>query len=397
MTEVTVRTVPVRPRELTVEELHGLDGLRAALAEVVDRTQPRAISWFWDRTCAEHDGAPAPAGFVESVAAAVGDLLAIHLPDVHWAVWPGPEGPTLGVASGARPLAPVLPFLDAQDRWRAGDRDWLHDYLARAAAHLVAAPAPRVPSQRQASGSLFRVADVPMPVVDVPAPVAEAPMPVVDVPVPVADVSAPVTDLPVPVADLPVPHGADPEVFHPQAVDDEATARESYVPQTPDEQVFAPQAPVEQAPASQQHASPEDDEPTGRSASDVPLELFARDTLEHAMSLLRDTGPFDGEVLVVLAGAGGRRTDLCSGEPEEALRRARDLVRGSGTRRAAVVWVERNPAGLPGPPQRFPALVVDAWDGEAESVRVAHRFVDDVLGTDPIGDLLMVGAAQPLR
>ena len=318
MTEVPARTAPVRPRELTAEELHGLDGLRVALAQVVDRTQPRAISWLWDRMRAEHDGGPAPAGFVESVAAAVGDLLAVHLPDVHWAVWPGPQGPTLGVASGARPLAPVLPFLDAQDHWRSGDRDWLHDYLARAAAHLVAAPAPQAPVPRQ--------------------------------------------------------H------FSPE--DDEPATWP------------APAAQHAAAPPPPAAPTPEPDPEPARSE---PLEHFARDTLDHAMALLRDTGPFDGEVLAVLAGYGGRRTDLCSGEPGEALRRARALVRDSGTGRAAVVWVERNPAGLPGPPQRFPAVVVDAWDGDAGSLRLAHRFVDDVLGTDPIGEVLTVGAAYPLR
>ena len=72
-------------------------------------------------------------------------------------------------------------------------------------------------------------------------------------------------------------------------------------------------------------------------------------------------------------------------------------MRDSTTHRAAVVWVERDPVDLPGPPQHFPAVVVDAWDGDVESVRLAQRFVDDVLGTDPIGEVLTVGAAHPLR
>ena len=75
---------------------------------------------------------------------------------------------------------------------------------------------------------------------------------------------------------------------------------------------------------------------------------------------------------------------------------ARELVRTSHAARAAITWVERDPADLPGPRQCFPAVVVDAWDAHHEGVRVGRRFVDDVLGTGPLGGRLVVGPVAPL-
>ncbi|MBN9375994.1 MAG: hypothetical protein J0I40_11525, partial [Cellulomonas sp.] len=136
------RPVPAADRELTYAETADLDRLRAVLASACDRTDPRAISWLWDSMVAGHGG-PAPAGFVEAVATALGDLLAVHVAGVRWRVWPGPAGPTLGVVSHLRPQAPVVPFLDAQDRWDARARDWMAEYLSRAAAHLSGATVPQ--------------------------------------------------------------------------------------------------------------------------------------------------------------------------------------------------------------------------------------------------------------
>jgi hypothetical protein len=130
---------------------------------------------------------------------------------------------------------------------------------------------------------------------------------------------------------------------------------------------------------------------------DEPLQDFALDALDHAMALLRETGAFDREAFVLLLdGSGARRTESCGGDPGEAGRRARELVRSSGAARAAITWIDRDPADLPGPRQLFPAVVVDAWDAGADGVRVGRRFVDDVLGTGPLGGPLVLGPIAPL-
>ncbi|HEY0118756.1 MAG TPA: hypothetical protein VGC04_08255 [Cellulomonas sp.] len=343
MTEVSTWANPVAvvvARDLTYGEVADLDRLRAVLASTVDRTDARAVSSLWDSMLTAHGGHPAPAGFVEAIATAIGDLLAVHVPGVHWSVWPGPAGPTLGVASDVRPHAPVVPFLDAQDRWSSGARDWILDYLTRAAAHLAAAalPQPRVAPDDSATtveASPARAAR-PAPVYPEPAPApVAAPEPALEPALEAALKTAPVAAAPT------VP------------------AAPAYVP-------------------------------------DMPLEDFALDALDHAMALLRETGAFDREVFVLLLDAAGRRTQTCSGDHADARLRALDLVRSSGAGRAAITWIERDPADLPGPRQTFPAVVVDAWDAGAEGVRVGRRFVDDVLGTGPLGGRLVVGPVAPL-
>lgn len=323
MTEVTALPLDFTSvsRDLTPAELADLDQLRFALAAAVDRTEPRAVSWLWDRQITAHPGGPAPAGFVEAVATAIGDLLAVHVPTTRWSVWPGPSGPTLGVASAVRPAAPVLPFLDAQDRWDAGTRDWVLDYLSRAAAFLV------------------------------------------------------------PPGDVPRPH---------QSPDDEAVQTSVLVAPVSDVMLEAvPAEPAlvsDEAPAAPAVAAP----------PAVPLDTFALDTLDHALAVLREAGAFDREAFVVLVGDTGQRTESCSGEPAASLARARALVASSGAARAAVAWVDRSPEALPGPMQRFPAVIVDAWRAGDAGLRVAHRFVDDVLGTDLLGSPLVVGPVAPL-
>jgi hypothetical protein len=76
--------------------------------------------------------------------------------------------------------------------------------------------------------------------------------------------------------------------------------------------------------------------------------------------------------------------------------RALEAVRSSGAGRAAVTWIDRNPTDLPGPRQTFAAVLVDAWDAGGEGVRVGCRFVDDVLGTGPLGSPLVVGPVARL-
>ena len=333
MTEVSAWTTPVSvsSREPTYDEVAGLDRLRAVLASTIDRTDARAISWLWDSMVATHGGGPAPAGFVEAVATALGDLLAVHVSGARWAVWPGPAGPTLGVASRARPQAPVVPFPDAQDRWDAGSRDWIVDYLARAATHLSGG----VPRQRRSPGA---VSSVPAP-----AP----------------------------------PPSSDPAARGASGAD------------------VAGGTPHESHGSLQSHVRRERTGPDA--GDDEPLQDFALDALDHAMGLLRETGAFDQEAFVLLLdGSGARRTESCAGDPGDAGLRARELVRSSGAARAAITWIDRDPADLPGPRQLFPAVIVDAWDAGVNGVRVGRRFVDDVLGTGPLGGPLVLGPIAPL-
>lgn len=396
--------VSVTARELTYQETADLDRLRAVLASACDRTDPRAISWLWDSMVTTHGG-PAPAGFVEAVATALGDLLAVHVAGARWAVWPGPAGPTLGVASAARPQSPVVPFLDAQDRWDARAREWVIDYLARAAAHLSGAAVPQ-PRQAPDDGPAVaaeqsRTADEPAAAPYEPAVVAPLPSqpedhadlpyePVTAVPEPAAAALPTRGAVPVPSAPaLPVPDLALPATVAPEEV------AVPYAPVaaafTPDPTPAAPPAPEQSEDVSPAAATPTPVLP------DTPLDDFALDALEHAMVLLRETGAFDREVFVLLIGGDGRRrTESCPGEPGEARSRARELVRSSGAVRAATTYIEREPADLPGPRQTFPAVVVDSWDAGAEGVRVGRRFVDDVLGTGPLGPSLVVGPIAPL-
>lgn len=384
MTEVSTWANPaaVSARELTYREVADLDRLRAALASTVDRTDARAISVLWDSMVAAHGGRAAPTGFVEAVGTAIGDLLAVHIPGVRWSVWPGPAGPTLGLASDARPHSPVIPFLDAQDRWDARVQDWIIDYLARAAAHLsgAAVPQPRVaaddrPAYRtpaaNARAQAGRLATRPVPAPQRPPAPSFVPEDLPALPVPE------ITPLFMP-EDTTPPFV--PDVLPPVPAPPVAVAVTTAVPE--------PVAPV------QQHVAPE---PVAQAyVAEGRLDDFALDTLDHAMALLRDTGAFDREVFVLLVHAAGRRTESCTGDPREARFRARELVRSSGAARAAITWIEHDPVDLPGPRQQFPVVVVDAWDAGTEGIRVARRFVADVLGTGPLGDRLVVGPISPL-
>lgn len=439
------QAVSVTARELTYQETGDLDRLRAVLASACDRTDPRAISWLWDSMVTTHGG-PAPAGFVEAVATALGDLLAVHVAGVRWAVWPGPAGPTLGVASAARPLSPVVPFLDAQARWDARAREWVVDYLSRAAAHLSGATLPQPRSAPD---------DGPVAAVEQPAPAGEpaaaygesvdaTPLPSQPVDHAEAPYEPVATGLPTPALPTRAAAAPGPDAPHPTAPDPAlpapglpsrgriadvfartsvvAPAQASAEDPSPTAQVPEPTA---EAPAAAEPTSsalpartaivdphPADPSPVPDTSSatlpapasapapvlpETPLGDFALDALEHAMVLLRETGAFDREVFVLLIdGDGRRRTESCPGEAGDARFRARELVRSSGAVRAATTYIDRDPADLPGPRQTFPAVVVDAWDAGVEGVRVGRRFVDDVLGTGPLGPSLVVGPIAPL-
>ena len=431
------QAVSVTARELTYQETADLDRLRAVLASACDRTDPRAISWLWDSMVTTHGG-PAPAGFVEAVATALGDLLAVHVAGARWAVWPGPSGPTLGVASSARPQSPVVPFLDAHDRWDARARGWVVDYLSRAAAHLSGAAVPQQrpapddapvaverpdPAGEPSAAHRETVVTAPLPSrpvdhaevpyepattgLSVPAlPTRAAAAPVPDAPhltapdhpsrgriadvfartsaVPLAPVPA---EDPSPTAQIPEPTAGAPAAAEPTS--GALTARTAFVDQSPADPSPVPGTSTATSPAPASAPAPV--------LPATPLDDLALDALEHAMVLLRETGAFDREVFVLLIdGDGRRRTESCPGEAGDARFRARELVRSSGAVRAATTYIERDPADLPGPRQTFPAVVVDAWDAGVEGVRVGRRFVDDVLGTGPLGPPLVVGPIAPL-
>ena len=412
MTEVSTwaNPVAVSARELTYREVADLDRLRAVLAATVDRTDAGAISVLWDSMVAAHGGHAAPAGFVEAVGTAIGDLLAVHIPGVRWSVWPGPTGPTLGLASDARPHSPVIPFLDAQDRWGARAQDWIIAYLTRAAAHLsgAAVPQPRVAADDRPAyettaadfrGQAARLASRPVPSQQPPAP----PLFPEDLPaLPVPEVAAlfmpedtdppfaPEVAAPLVVADVLPPVPAPPVAAAPAAPEPAAPAvQEDVAP--------APIVPEHVAPAPEPDPDPAPPAPVVPAyVAEGRLDDFALDALDHAMALLRETGAFDREVFVLLVDAAGRRTESCTGDPREARFRASELVRSSGAARAAITWIEQDPVDLPGPRQQFPAVVVDAWDAGTEGIRVGRRFVADVLGTGPLGDRLVVGPIATL-
>ena len=381
--------VVVSPRDLTLVERDDLDRLRAELTRTINRSDPRALSWLWDRNVTDLGGRPAPAGLVEAVGAALGDVLVATVPGTRWVVCPGPEGAMPAVVAAARPGAPVMPFADAWDRWEACSRSWVIPYLSRAAAHLAlgvmpqqrgpqeapsdeVAPEP-VAAEPAAEAAVF-VPVVEAPVVEVPA-FAAAPEPIVEpVPVPIEPAAF------VPVVEAPAFVPAEPAAFVP-VVEAPAFAAAPIPGPAPVAGVV-----VEALPAPHLVPSAE--------PSDAVRDL-ALVALDHALSALR-LGPFDREAFVTTVDASGMRTLACQDEPAVALRRAREMARTSGAQRVAIGWIDRRPTGVPGPLQAFPAVLVEASEAGVAGLRVAHRFVDDVLGTGPLGDPQIVGRVPAL-
>lgn len=391
MTELTamVQTLTpdstlVGPRDLTSHEHADLERLRAPLAGSVDRTDSRALSWFWDRVVPQ-PGTPAPAGLVEWVGVALGDLLVTHVPGSRWVVCPGPTGPTLGIVGDAHPLAPVVPIPDAQDRWDAGVRGWIGGYLGAAAAHLagVTMPQPRV-SVENVSTSERTTASTPASEDDEPSAPADSlaeSFPEAGsepgAAAPEAKEWTPVVQ-PAPGAPLPSRHHAPVDATDAAAADAASTAAE---PTAVAPTAATPTAP--QRPTNLPH-------PPSTAAQELALRA-----LEHALVVLR-RGPFDREAFVMLVDDSGTRTLACTGEPSHALRQARDTARTSGARAVAIGWIDRHPAGVPDPRQGFPAVLIEASEAGAPGLKVAHRFVEDALGTGPLGDPVLVGEVPPL-
>ncbi|CAL8969481.1 hypothetical protein CELL_00526 [Cellulomonas sp. T2.31MG-18] len=413
----------VGPRDLTSHEHADLERLRAPLAGSVDRTDSRALSWFWDRVVPQ-PGTAAPAGLVEWVGVALGDLLVTHVAGSRWVVCPGPSGPTLGIVGDAHPLAPVVPIPDAQDRWDAGARGWIGGYLGAAAAHLagVTMPQPRV-SVENVTSSERTTGPAPAPVDDEPsapddslagsftasgsepdaAPAAEAEatewtpvvVPAPGTPLPSrhhapADGTAAATAGAAPTAD-PGPHTASRAAAAPAPVQPAPVQPAPVEPAAVQPEPVRP-APVQ--PTAVQPTAPQRPTNLPHPPSTAAQELALR-ALEHALVVLR-RGPFDREAFVMLVDESGTRTLACTGEPSQALRQARDTARTSGARAVAIGWIDRRPAGIPDPRQGFPAVLIEASEAGAPGLKVAHRFVEDALGTGPLGDPVLVGEVPPL-
>lgn len=423
---LTPDAVLVAPRDLTSHEHADLERLRAPLAGTVDRTDSRAVSWFWDRTVPSQPGTPAPAGLVEWVGVALGDLLVTHVPGTRWVVCPGPVGPTLGVVGAAHPLAPVVPLPDAQDCWNGGIRGWIGGYLSAAAAHLagVAVPQPRPSTENPTpdepeDGSDVSTASRSEDTGNRTTPQHAAPAhddrphddsdwaPVV-VPTPgaalpcrshAAPASVPAAGAAVATAAHPTAHPS-PETATDGAPSPVAEVRTAGTPRPltdlrahgaprPSTEPSALPAPLA---ASSRTAQRPTNLPHPPAAAAQDLALRA---LQHALVVLR-RGPFDREAFVMLVDDSGTRTLACTGEPEQALRQARDTARTSGARTAAIGWIDRHPTGVPDPRQGFPAVLVEASEAGSPGLRVAHRFVEDALGTGPLGDPVLVGEVPPL-
>jgi len=147
-------TAPLLARPLTPGESAHLDRLRAWLQEDgTDARDAAALDARWARLLQTHPAdAPAPAGVSAALGIAVGDLLLASVTDAVWMMCPGPDGATPGVLVPDRPHMPVLPVLDAHQRWRVRSASWTVDYVQRAAAHLVSGR-QQVPTQHPAPAS----------------------------------------------------------------------------------------------------------------------------------------------------------------------------------------------------------------------------------------------------
>jgi hypothetical protein len=382
MTELTARVqtlasddIVATSRDLTPDERAGLDELRRVLARAVDPTDMSAVSALWDANLVVAGGGHAPAGLVEAVGVALGDALLGAVPGTAWVVCPGPGGPMPGVAAATRPLAPVVPLADAQDRWADVTCGWIGSYVERAAAHLAASvvPQPRVPQDDE--DAVAEPATEPQPEglpVAATEPGAWAPI----------FASAPVA--------APQPE--------PEAVPVAATAPEP-------EPVAAPEPeptpePVASAPEPEPEPTPEP-VATAPARAQLPqppteqVQILALEALDRAVTALRH-GVFDREAYVTVVDSSGTRTLSCPGDPGLVLHRAREAARNCGGRRVAIAWIERRPHGVPGPLESFPAVMVEASEPGQLGLRVAHRFVDDVLGTGPLGEPVLVGQVPPL-
>ena len=143
---------PAGVRALTVDELGHLDRARAHLrASGVDLTDAEAVGTLLHSTrtrWAAEPGAPLPQAMVMALGVGVGDLVVARVPGSRWALRTAGSAPSPAVVSLSGEDA-ALPLADVATRWRTGcTPTWVGEYVAAAAAHLMAPAAPEVPTPR---------------------------------------------------------------------------------------------------------------------------------------------------------------------------------------------------------------------------------------------------------
>lgn len=171
------RAVDIAPgiRPLTATEAAHLDRARAHLRSAgIDVADPAAVGALLHSSrsvWAEGPSSAPPSSMILALGVGVGDLLIARTPGARWALHLGSSDPTPTVVS-ASGLDAALPLTDVRTRWVTGcTPGWVAEYVASAAAHLVAAPAEpapapagTVPSPREAADDRPRTpAELPYP------------------------------------------------------------------------------------------------------------------------------------------------------------------------------------------------------------------------------------------
>ena len=151
-------------RALLPAEVGHLDRARAHLRGAgIDATDPSALGALLHRartSWAAGPPTPPPAALVLALGVGVGDLLIARVPGARWALHHGSVDPSPTVVS-ASGLDAALPLTDVRTRWTTGcGPEWVAEYVASAAAHLVVGSATRAPEP----------APVPAPAVPVALP-----------------------------------------------------------------------------------------------------------------------------------------------------------------------------------------------------------------------------------
>ena len=391
-------TAPLLARPLTPGESAHLDRLRAWLQEDgTDARDAAALDARWARLLQTHPAdAPAPAGVSAALGIAVGDLLLASVTDAVWMMCPGPDGATPGVLVPDRPHMPVLPVLDAHQRWRVRSASWTVDYVQRAAAHLVSGR-QQVPTQHPAPASeQAPAATAPeparAPAVAPDSPADEpAPQPAAWTPTFVEDTGPddaadePPAWTPTFVEDASEPFAAD-VAAAPSLVEDTALVEE---PSLVEEPAVAPQSTVTPGRGlpvtAHQHLTPEDlpHRPSER-VQDLALRALEL-ALDRAVADAAGSAPF------VLVREGYVVEVLDFPHSDAGLAQARDAARSGGYTAAAVAWTSPADATRP-----HPRVVVDASAAGRPGIRVAHSYTHDERGGHEVGGPLVVGQSAPV-
>jgi hypothetical protein len=170
-------------RALLPGEVGHLDRARANLRGAgVDVTDPAALGLLLHNTrtaWAAGTVATPPAALIMALGVGVGDLLIARVPGARWALHHGSDDPTPTVVSASGADA-ALPLSDVRARWVTGcTPEWVSEYVASAAAHLVVGSAPHAPATAPAPAPAAPV-ELPSPRLagdDLPRTPADLPHP----------------------------------------------------------------------------------------------------------------------------------------------------------------------------------------------------------------------------